>query len=226
MPNKSSLILASLFVVAALFGCMRKPEPPGTGEAVSTLPVVARPDVVTPVVTPDATAPGGTRVVHRATAETCSATKVQGNVEVRVDGDRSLRPGRCAKDSECTAGKNGRCSMVGGGRLPPQADCVYDACYNDADCGTKSACECHGSANEGHECMGGNCAVDADCGAGGLCSPSLGHCGNYGGVIGNFCHVKADECSSDADCNGKPEGHCAFKEEVGHWQCAYGHCVG
>jgi hypothetical protein len=103
---------------------------------------------------------------------------------------------------------------------------VYDACYSDADCGKNSACECGGSAHDGHSCMGGNCAIDADCGEHGHCSPSLGGCGNYGGVIGNFCHTRADECVDDADCTERPDGFCGYSQQAGHWKCSYGHCVG
>ncbi len=158
---------------------------------------------------------------HRAAASACSTDKVAGD----ADAELAARPdAECKRDADCTTGKNGRCARVyGGGRRPPHAACVYDACVVDSDCGAKSACDCGTSARDGHECMSGNCAVDSDCGANGFCSPSMGSCGNYHGIVGNFCHTPADECLDDVDCAG---GYCAWKEEVGHWQCSTSQCMG
>ncbi len=169
--------------------------------------------------------------VHREKGQECSREKVAGNAEVRAakEGDvdtRPMREGKCKTDAECTAGKNGRCSMVGGGRMPPYPACVYDGCYVDADCGSKRACDCGGSPSDGHFCEQGNCAVDADCGTNGYCSPSLGSCGNYGGTIGNFCHTSKDDCMNDDECMDKPGGYCGYSQEAAKWQCSYGHCVG
>jgi hypothetical protein len=237
-----STSVLSLLVAASvtLLACPRKPDPVTN---------------VTPeVIGANTTSPGGERggekgavgdavnklfgkkvaKVHREKGEECSREKVAGNAEARAgqEGDVEYRPAReakCSKDAECTAGKNGRCSMVGGGRLPPYAACVYDGCYVDADCGAKSACACGGAPNDGHSCEQGNCAVDADCASGGgtgYCSPSLGSCGNYGGSIGNFCHTAKDDCMNDDECMDKPGGYCAYSQEAGKWQCSYGHCVG
>lgn len=166
---------------------------------------------------------------HRDKGAECSREKVAGNAKADAALGQQFRGGRepeCASDSDCTAGKNGRCSMVGGRRLPPHAACVYDACYVDADCGAKRACDCGGEPSVGHHCMQGNCAVDADCGTNGYCSPSLGGCGNYAGVVGNFCHTPNDECMNDDECTDKPRGYCAYSQEAQKWQCSYGHCVG
>lgn len=168
-------------------------------------------------------------VKHREKGQECSREKVAGNAEARAADSEEFRPsreGKCNTDADCTAGKNGRCSMVGGGRLPPYASCVYDGCYVDADCGTKRACHCGGAPSSGHFCEQGNCAVDADCGVNGYCSPSLGGCGNYGGVVGNFCHTSNDDCMNDDECMDKPGGYCAYSQEAQKWQCSYGHCVG
>lgn len=158
---------------------------------------------------------------HRAAGSACSTDKVAGDAEPEL----VERPdAECKRDADCTGGKNGRCAhFYGGGRRPPYAACIYDACVVDSDCGPKSACDCGTSPSDGHQCMGGNCAVDSDCGANSFCSPSMGSCGNYRGVVGNFCHTPTDECVDDADCAG---GYCAWKEEVGHWQCSTSQCMG
>jgi hypothetical protein len=232
----SVLVAASVTLIA----CPRKPDAP---------PVTAvTPEVIAANTTPPPNPPAekgaisdavnkvlGKKVAlkHREKGEECSREKIAGNAEARAaqQGDVDVRPmreGKCKSDAECTAGKNGRCSMVGGGRMPPYPACVYDACYVDADCGAKHACDCGGSPGDGHRCEQGNCAVDADCGKSGegFCSPSLGSCGNYGGTIGNFCHTSKDDCMNDDECTDKPGGYCAYSQEAQKWQCSYGHCVG
>lgn len=80
----------------------------------------------------------------------------------------------CASDSDCTAGRNGRCIGLegnGGGPL----GCSYDECSGDPDCdGGPCTCRPSGSSVFANICFtGGNCTVDSDCGHGGWCSPSL-----------------------------------------------------
>jgi hypothetical protein len=76
--------------------------------------------------------------------------------------------------------------------------------------------------------MGGNCQIDADCGGGGFCSPSLGECGNYSGVVAYWCRTPEDTCVEDSDCVDpeRGDGYCAHYPQVGHWACQYGQCVG
>lgn len=231
-------IAASPFVLALMVGalcfaaCHRtvvepaEPHGPGTDGA----PVVPVPPPA-PSSSPTASVGKKVAVNHRATATPCSTDKVAGDVQTRAPElmPKGSAAPACQKDSDCTdekSGKNGRCAMTGGGRLPPRPSCVYDACAIDSDCGPKSACACGGAANDGHSCVAGNCATDADCGTDGFCSPSLGGCGNYGGTIGNYCHTPTDECTNNDECMAQPGGYCAWKDEVGHWQCSYGHCVG
>jgi hypothetical protein len=222
------LLSASVVVAAlsALAACTRTSD----GEAITKPKDTEKPAPDAMVEGPKAAKKKG--VVperHREAAVACSTDKVKGDAEPRA-ADAGAKPswGRtpeCAKDADCTAGKNGRCSIAGGGRMPPYAQCIYDGCYADADCGKKSACICGSGAASGHYCMSGNCATDADCGAS-YCSPSLGSCGGYGGYVGNYCHGADDECTNDADCKSKDGGYCAWSEEVNHWRCSYNHCVG
>lgn len=166
---------------------------------------------------------------HRAEAIACSTETVHGDVEPRpgIAAPHDAGGGDCKKDADCTAGKNGRCAMSGGGRMRPVPRCIYDACFADADCGSKSECKCGGAPGRGNACIAGNCATDDDCGDG-YCSPSYGtSCGAYGGYVGNYCHGRADECTNDAECTKSGDsGYCAWSPEVGHWKCGYSHCVG
>ncbi len=161
---------------------------------------------------------------HRAEAVACNTAPIAGNVE-GVDAGAGTAPPECASDPDCTEGLGGRCSIDFGTRDEPGARCVYDACYEDGDCGARSACVCSGTVTTGNRCLPGNCAIDADC-SGGLCSPSLGDCGAFGGTVGNFCHLDADECTNDDECTEQPGGYCAWSPEVERWRCAYGQCVG
>lgn len=132
--------------------------------------------------------------------------------------------GECLSDADCTAGDNGRCA-----NNRDIWSCSYDTCYSDSACTSGGPCACEGgSGYAGNTCLPGNCQTDADCGANGYCSPTLGGCGNYGGVIGYFCHTAADKCVDDADCASPTQGlgYCMYSPEVGHWSCGYGQCVG
>ncbi|HVR00933.1 MAG TPA: hypothetical protein VMT47_02275 [Polyangia bacterium] len=140
---------------------------------------------------------------HRAAAVACPTDRPAGLCTApNVDAGFG-----CAKDADCTAGTNGRCSS--GGRLAG-CQCSYDTCSMDADCAQMGGpCECRSTAQgivapatttSVNVCKMGNCRVDHDCGAGGYCSPSLGSCGNYGGVVGYYCHTTKDTCVDDSDC--------------------------
>jgi len=131
--------------------------------------------------------------------------------------------GECLSDADCMAHDNGRCQDNRGLWF-----CTYDSCYSDATCTNGGPCACEGeSGSPGNTCLPGNCRTDSDC-AGGYCSPTLGGCGNYGGVIGYYCHTAADVCLDDADCTTSMAGagYCMYRPEVGHWACGYGQCVG
>ena len=76
-------------------------------------------------------------------------------------------------------------------------------------------------------CKAGNCRVDKDCGGGsGFCSPSLGQCGNYAGVVGYYCHTPQDKCTDDADCAAQGGGDCRFNQVSGAWECQTSQCAG
>ena len=131
---------------------------------------------------------------------------------------------QCARDSDCTQGKNGRC-------LPQSRInahfCSYDVCSTDSECSSDKVCQC-GKASvptrAGNACLPGNCHTDGDCGAGGYCSPSLDKtCGSYIGVVGYYCHTPNDECTRDDQCSG---GFCAFDPTVSKWACQHSVCAG
>ncbi|MEL6178905.1 MAG: hypothetical protein AAFS10_08120 [Myxococcota bacterium] len=127
--------------------------------------------------------------------------------------------GECQSHEDCPDGANGRCTENRG-----YSFCTYDQCFTDAECGD-SVCRCGDDQGFGpNVCLNaGNCAVDSDCGVGGYCSPSFGDCGNYGGVIGFFCHTPEDACIDDVDCEG---GYCAYNPNTGRWMCSNSECAG
>jgi hypothetical protein len=131
--------------------------------------------------------------------------------------------GECLIDADCTANDNGRCFVNRGLQF-----CTYDTCYSDATCSSGGPCACEGeSGSPGNTCLPGNCQTDADCGGNGYCSPTLGGCGNYTGVIAYYCHTPTDRCLDDSDCvSEQGPGYCMYTPEVGHWTCGYGQCVG
>ncbi len=130
----------------------------------------------------------------------------------------------CRSHAECQEGTNGRC--VGNGH--DGWYCTYDLCFEDAACGG-FVCECGGGFRaDNNVCLTrGDCLVDADCGAPGqgFCSPSLGDCGFYSGVIAYYCHTPEDECIDDADCGGG-DNYCAYDPNVGRWLCSNSQCAG
>lgn len=170
--------------------------------------------------------------VHRRVATPCP----DGRSDAPSNApDAGASPGgyiECHLHSECTAGKNGRCT----GNPHDGWRCSYDECAVDAECGGQSLCECEGGfRSDNNVCLAQNgCHVDADCGPAGQgwCSPSLGSCGHYGKYESYQCHTPADECVDDADCvdagpssfGGQP--YCTFDAAVGHWKCSTSECAG
>ena len=119
---------------------------------------------------------------------------------------------------------NGRC--VNSGRF---AQCTYDECFNDEICGgTVCLCRPEGSIRNNRCLSRGNCLTDQDCGENGYCSPTLGNCGNYGGVVGYFCHTPDDLCVNDSECmdSRMGPGSCRFISQNNRWECEYTECVG
>ena len=89
---------------------------------------------------------------------------------------------KCAQDSDCTEGTNGRC--IGGSFAGYY--CSYDTCFSDGDCAAGRLCDCNGRENgsgAATTCKLSDCRTDADCGANGYCSPSYGSCGDYSGFV-------------------------------------------
>ncbi len=144
---------------------------------------------------------------HRAVATPCPTTR-----DPSSRGYPDLG-GACSRDSDCTAGRNGRCVEL----LPMPPTCSYDECFVDGDCaGGACACRIEAGANV---CARGHCRLDADCGAGGYCSPSPTEC--YG-IAGYYCRTPNDRCLNDVECasmNGGAVGTCAYDTTVGRWQC-------
>jgi hypothetical protein len=200
--------ISRLVVVVALVACGGETEPPPD----ASLDALAKTDSSKP----DAS----TRVPldHRATAVACPSARGSGPPTQPYPQKQS---NGCSSDSDCTAGKNGRCfpsePLVSGG------GCSYDECFVDSDCATKTPCACRASStdNAANVCdPGGNCAVDSDCGPNGYCSPSVSACG---GPAPYFCHTPADECIDDSDCppatstGCETTAFCAFDTQ--RWSC-------
>lgn len=83
-------------------------------------------------------------------------------------------PTTCRQDSDCAAGRNGRC-WGGWERFPCMSECSYDTCSADSDCPANQPCECRASDADSaaNTCVsGGNCRIDSDCGPCGYCSPT------------------------------------------------------
>jgi hypothetical protein len=169
---------------------------------------------------------------HRASAVACSADRPAGVCAVPVAAGGSAPTPACTKDSDCTAGSNGRCLALG---RVAACSCSYDACTTDADCThTGGPCACRPDAQSivaptttaSNTCLAGDCRVDADCGARAYCSPSLGSCGNYSGVTGYYCHTPADACVDDADCAAQGGGDCRYNPTKKAWDCETTQCAG
>ncbi len=150
---------------------------------------------------------------HRPASGTCPETRGPGTLTAGCARDAGV-PLPCSADSDCSAGRNGRCLPTPGIGCVPV--CSYDTCQSDADCaGAACLCRSSGSAADANECAAGNCAVDADCGPSGYCSPTglLTGCG-----IGYDCHTANDTCLDDADCASNQS--CAFDPHLLAWACA------
>lgn len=155
---------------------------------------------------------------HRARAEACDRERPRPDLPSDIDPTWS----DCASHDDCTEGDNGRCTAGRDGY-----HCSYDRCFADADC--DGVCECGGDwGSDGNACKAGNCATDGDCGPEGFCSPSWGDCGDYGGVVGYYCHTCDDECIDDTDCGDGTwgSGYCAYSPLMDRWVCQDSWCAG
>jgi hypothetical protein len=156
---------------------------------------------------------------HRPSDALCSSVPPAADCMLGAPADT------CERDSQCTAGVNGRCFANGDGPIS-HCECTYDECQHDSQCSGGSTCVCHGSpytGGAGNTCKASDCRVDADCGSGGFCSPSMDvtQC-NGAGVAGYFCHTASDQCTNDSDCpqaTAGPEA-CVYTASAGHWACA------
>lgn len=207
----------ALLGVFALFGCR-------TNILSSDAPTDLKPTDLKPPVDLRP-APSRTPLVHRPSAVACPTTRGPGTCQ-----STPLGGGMCKADSECTTGRNPRCS----GNAHDGCNCYSDACVVDGDCDAGKLCDCRVAWREGgdppNRCLPGNCRVDADCGAKGFCSPSFGGCGAYEGVTGWFCHTADDDCTNDDECQQLDGGfgppYCGYRPEIGHWTCAVTQCAG
>jgi hypothetical protein len=151
---------------------------------------------------------------HRATAIACPSGRGSEDPQYVDSGV----PGDCFQDSDCTNGKNGRCTPSMGGAFTLQ--CSYDQCGSDGDCGgTVCVCREDSSSTAPNVCGStkSNCRVDADCGSGGYCSPSESSdtfC--FSASLTYFCHTSSDECIDDTDCTN---GSCNYDTSSKHWKC-------
>jgi hypothetical protein len=107
---------------------------------------------------------------------------------------------------------------------------MYDECFEDADCGSASVCDCRGTFGFNH-CYQGNCQVDEDC-PNSYCSPSAVHLGPTcmsgiePGSLGFFCRTADDECVEDSDCGAADIGACIFSVDSLSWVCHELLCTG
>jgi hypothetical protein len=160
---------------------------------------------------------------HRPDDSQCATVPAAGNCDTAF-GERDAGPQfPCTSDSDCSAGKNGRCNTDAPAPFAG-CQCDYDACAGDTDCTTGDLCVCHGSPYDfgaGNTCLAGNCRVDSDCGSHGNCSPSesLENCGSIGGY---YCHTSEDTCIDDTDCTTNEDAFpvCIWSSTAGHWTCA------
>jgi hypothetical protein len=158
---------------------------------------------------------------HRAEATACGVPPPGGGAAGGSAQGQAPPPQPCTQNSDCTSGPNGRCFSA---RIGPV--CMYDECFADADCAAGGVCLCSGPGGAGNRCSSPGCQVDADC-PGSWCSPTLGSCGNYGGIQNYSCHSAQDECVDDTDCTGGGAGsYCMYDPQVTHWICSSTQCVG
>lgn len=191
---------------------------PPTGDAGPRADAGTRPDAAP---RPDAGPPDcvlSEPAAHRAAAATCDDVRAP-------QAPPDFGEWECSRDEDCADGRNGRCTGNGhdGWR------CSYDLCFEDGDCESGGVCHCGGGwRTDANVCKPGNCRTDGDCGPGGFCSPTFGDCGDYGGVVGFYCHTCDDECVDDADCvdGSFGPGYCAYQTLLGRWVCQDSHCAG
>jgi hypothetical protein len=162
---------------------------------------------------------------HRASGSVCPAQRGAGSI-CSGEGPGDAATNVCEVDSDCTAGKNGRCFSPDG-PLPAcsPTSCSYDDCQSDSDCPSHVPCECRASSTDSSAnlCVtGGNCAVDSDCGANGYCSP--GAFTDFCGVPIYFCHTAMDTCINDSDCPPVTKTSvlqgCNYDPQLGHFACS------
>ena len=159
---------------------------------------------------------------HRAVATKCDGIRSASAPVAPPTGSMAL----CRTDSECTQGRNGRCT----GNPHDGWACTYDQCEIDSACGA-FVCECEGGFRSDNDvCLAqGNCRVDAECGSQ-YCSPTLGDCGDYTKTVGYYCHTPKDECIDDVDCPKSDAAfvrpYCAYDHKVSHWKCSTSQCAG
>lgn len=160
---------------------------------------------------------------HRATAPALCPVG-------RAPGDAKPSPGggapSCDKDSQCTEGKEGRCTGVGSGIGGVIYGCTYDKCTTDDDCGAEGLCVCRPDESSGapNACSAAQCRLDADCGEGGWCSPSGPASGDFGAgwYRGYACHTPDDECYDDSECAASAPFTCAYDKDKKRWRCSVG----
>jgi hypothetical protein len=142
----------------------------------------------------------------------------------------------CASDGDCTAGSNGRCSVRKHLTGPTVRKCSYDACTQDADCGSNGVCGCGlGFAGQNVCLTRSNCRTDADCAGGERCAPSVPFLlwPQYSGIetgaevvpkhptstfdeaLGYFCTTAKDTCCGNA------VAMCTYDEAAQHWAWGY-----
>lgn len=174
---------------------------------------------------PDSGAAGHAPDAHRATATPCPSERPPTVCAHAEAGTPPPNGGECNVDSDCTAGRNGRCNVAA-----PFSGicsfCSYDQCFSDTDCPGETLCECRTGYYEANTCRVASCHVDADCGERGYCSNSVVPLCPSGGAPptfseGYFCHTSQDTCFDDDDCPKNPGGPfqlCRFAAP-GSWQC-------
>jgi hypothetical protein len=184
--------------------------------------------------------PGRIPVNHRAVAAACSEARGPGSVTGMANCPHIAAA--CGQDSDCAAGKSGRCFSDTHGCTT--VSCSYDSCSSDADCADNEACGCRMSAMDSTPtvCVSAECRTDADCSSGGFCSPSLvgdpcvyptqalcmpgdGTCSpgpclcGDGRGHGYFCHTPSDTCLDDSDCDTSNESSCGYDRLEKRWTC-------
>lgn len=165
---------------------------------------------------------------QRISQQTCPSTRAAS----RTDAGAPLADAGCNVDSDCSAGKNGRCFIGNGLTSVARLQCSYDECLTDDDCGAGKVCQCQNRGPPeqgftGHVCVVAGCKTNGDCG-GACCAFSNGFCGS-GVQSGYFCRTARDECVTDGDCvaagqQSPNDGFCAWSPASMRWVCSKGFC--